>query len=264
MENIIGVYKIINKQNGHFYVGSSINIKKRLDRHQNELEKGIHHSIYLQRAFDKYGKESFDFTVYKITETEDEARELEQKILDTAKCLYNISKKASGGDLISYHPQKDEIIKNISRAVQKRMDTLTTEEKKKIFGKKGKLNPMYGQRHSEEVKKRISEANKGNSFAKGAKRALEQRQRLAKIASQRTGDKNPFFGKKHTEETKQKIAEKRKGILPSNSRKVLIKGIIYESLTDASRKLGVVPATILYRIKSANPKFKEYQYFESQ
>ena len=42
---------------------------------------------------------------------------------------------------------------------------------------------------------------------KGKKASKETREKLSKIASQRTGEKNPFYGKHHTEETKRKISE---------------------------------------------------------
>lgn len=50
------------------------------------------------------------------------------------------------------------------------------------------------------------------------------------------------------------------GKKPVNSKKVKIDNIIYESLTEASRKLNVVPATILYRIRSKN--YPTYEYYD--
>lgn len=47
-------------------------------------------------------------------------------------------------------------------------------------GLKGENHPMYGKHHSEETRKKLSEANKGEN--------------------------NPFYGKHHTEETKKKIS----------------------------------------------------------
>ncbi len=48
---------------------------------------------------------------------------------------------------------------------------------------------MYGKKHSEETKRKISEIKKETS----------------------SGENNPFYGKKHTEETKRKIGEANKG-----------------------------------------------------
>jgi group I intron endonuclease len=44
-----------------YYIGSSANIKKRFGVHRCELNGGYHHSLALQRAWDKYGSGSFEF-----------------------------------------------------------------------------------------------------------------------------------------------------------------------------------------------------------
>ena len=62
---MIGVYFIKNKINGKFYVGHSIDIKYRFRRHLYELKRNIHHCQYLQRAWNKYGEENYEFIIYK-------------------------------------------------------------------------------------------------------------------------------------------------------------------------------------------------------
>ena len=75
----------------------------------------------------------------------------------------------------------------------------------------------------------------------------------------KSGVNNPFFGKRHSEETKKKLSEKRKGKKPTNMKQVIINDVIYESLTDASRQTGIPSPTILWRIKSKNKKYENYQ-----
>ena len=259
---ISGVYKIRNKINGKFYIGSSVDIEKRFWRHHNDLIKGIHHCIYLQRAWDKNGEDQFEFVVEKVCK-EHEARRIEQEILDQKYgSIYNTSRMAGGGDLISYHPNRDLIVKRIGDATREFMDSLTDEERIQKFARKGSRNGMFGRKHTEAVKKKISQLNKGNRYAKGAIRSEKFRKRLSEIASQRTGEKNPFYGKRHSDETKRKNSEKHKGLKPVNMKKVQIDEVVYESLTEASRQLNVVPATILYRIRSKSEKYKTYRYIE--
>lgn len=58
---VIGfIYHIRNKINGKEYIGQTIDIDWRLKKHFLSLEKGTHHSIKFQRAFDKYGKDAFE------------------------------------------------------------------------------------------------------------------------------------------------------------------------------------------------------------
>lgn len=64
-----GVYTITNKLNGKVYVGStSATFGARWRQHRYNFRKGNHHSIYLQRSFDKYGESNFIFEILEITE----------------------------------------------------------------------------------------------------------------------------------------------------------------------------------------------------
>ena len=90
-------------------------------------------------------------------------------------------------------------------------------------------NPMKGKTHTDEVKQRISDANK----------------------------------KPKSEETKRKLSEANKGKKPGNMVKVEIEGIVYESLTDASIKTGINMSTLRNRIKSKNTKYVNYKIYES-
>jgi group I intron endonuclease len=54
-----GVYVIFNTGCGKCYIGSSVNLRDRLMSHSRELSKGKHENIYLQRAYNKYGKDAF-------------------------------------------------------------------------------------------------------------------------------------------------------------------------------------------------------------
>jgi group I intron endonuclease len=55
-----GVY-VISSPSGKRYVGSSVNVKKRLLEHIRNLDRGTHKNIILQRAADKYGLKSLKF-----------------------------------------------------------------------------------------------------------------------------------------------------------------------------------------------------------
>jgi group I intron endonuclease len=92
MENC-GIYKITNTLNGHFYIGSACNLKARKRRHFNDLRKGIHHSQALQRAWDKYGENVFEFSLLQSCEP-DELIKNEQLCLDGLLPAYNVCKMA--------------------------------------------------------------------------------------------------------------------------------------------------------------------------
>jgi len=170
---ICGIYYIKNLINDKVYVGSSIDIFTRWKRHKLELKKGIHHSPKLQKAFDKYGEENFEFCLAESAENRSKATLLEQKWIDKMDCIkngYNINPIANN---VGMMPKSEEHKRKIGDAHLGRK--LTEESKKKIsdahLGKK--TGPCSEQRRknislakigkkpmTEEGKKRLSEYRK--------------------------------------------------------------------------------------------------------
>lgn len=96
-----GIYKIINKANGKYYVGSAIDFDARWWTHRDALLKGNHSNVYLQGAWDKYGEEAFSFEISEeVNGDRAQLLEVEQKHLDKgfgAEEVYNLSPYAAGG-----------------------------------------------------------------------------------------------------------------------------------------------------------------------
>ncbi len=84
LESSCGVYQIKNLVDGKLYVGSSKNLKNRFYNHHNQLKNKCHHSVRLQRAWDKHGEASFEASV--ITYCEEGSRfEIEQSLISETK-----------------------------------------------------------------------------------------------------------------------------------------------------------------------------------
>lgn len=67
---------------------------------------------------------------------------------------------------------------------------------------------MKGKHLSEETKKKIGEASKGNKYALGNRISEETKNRMSEAMK---GENNPFYGKHHSEEAKKKNSEAHKG-----------------------------------------------------
>lgn len=150
LTNVWGIYKILNTINGKFYIGSSVNLRKRLYEHFRELELGIHTNKHLQNAWIKYGKEGFKFQVIEKVEkiTNEELRNLETYYIQKTKCYI---------PTIGYN--------NIPGGIG-----------------------TYGIPCSEEKKLKISEANKGKiAWNKGSSMFGEQKNLLKKVNRQKRG-----------------------------------------------------------------------------
>lgn len=277
---IIGIYKIINKENGKYYVGSSQDIEKRFSRHRYELNNNRHHNILLQRAWNKYGENVFEFDIIESFEeiSKEDLHKVEETYLvkTNFSASYNINKFASGGDMITNHPEYKKVIANKCKAMQKYLESLSDEERKEKRSKPGAKNPMYGKNHTEESKQKMSENirkfydneynfnyKKGLTHTEffGEEKAKEISKKMSKAASLKTGEKNSFYGKHHTEEFKRKASESRIGIYNGKQNiPIIIDDVEYSSLGEASKALDIPITTIRWRVKSKNKKFINYKY----
>jgi group I intron endonuclease len=97
----IGIYTIYCSLNNKYYVGYSKNLKKRIGQHKLRLKKNIHQNIFLQRAYNKYGKDAFEFDILENCE--------EQFLcsLEHYWCnMLNTHNKKYGYNILPTHPNK--------------------------------------------------------------------------------------------------------------------------------------------------------------
>jgi len=241
-----GLYMIRNKINGKKYYGSAKNIEQRWRRHKTDLNKNKHQNIKLQRAWNKYGVENFEFVVLEECPY-DKLLIIEQKYLDQNP-EYNIGKKSSGGDNLTNNPNRKKIIKKIVAGLVKRYGSQTEEEKQEKSEKlKGDKNPNW--RGGTSVKyctcgKKINPSNK-----------------TCNKCCNRTGENNPNYGKPMSEEQKNYYRELFKGkCLHNNNKEIIIDDLEYKSFKEAERILGINWGTIRHRVISKNKKFDNYRY----
>lgn len=149
------VYKITNKVNKKFYIGSSKTLKSRWAAHRWELKYNRHHNAYLQNSYNKYGKEVFEYEVLEWLDNEESLLDREQYYIDSLNACdksvgYNLNTNSSGG----------------GGAVGERNGWYG-----KGYLNSGLLNYFIGKTHTEETKKKLSE-----------------------YATKRIGSLNPNFG----------------------------------------------------------------------
>lgn len=90
-----GIYKIVNKIDGKYYVGSTNNFDKRWLSHRQHLRKNKHYNIKLQYAWNKYGEDSFQYIIEKEILDVSKILDIEQQYLDECRMNtdsnYNLS-----------------------------------------------------------------------------------------------------------------------------------------------------------------------------
>ena len=84
-----GIYKIINKINGKYYVGSSEDIEKRFRIHKQCLNGNYHINPHLQYAWNLYDKNIWDWTIIENVSA-DKLLIIEQK---SDECTFGRNKR---------------------------------------------------------------------------------------------------------------------------------------------------------------------------
>jgi group I intron endonuclease len=229
-----GIYKIVNKINGKYYIGSTKNFILRWERdHKPSLRKGNHHNIHLQHAWDKYGEIAFEFLVLEKV-SNDNLLIIEQKYLDVLK-----KDKESGKDThynISYIAGRiehtDEVLERMKRYACNRTDI----HKQNLKNSRLNLSELT----KEKIKKATSESNKNRVWKEESKMKLSKLMkclissdkyknfrdsRVGRIVSDETRKKLSLCskGKTLSEETRRKISESNKKQIPWCKGKVLVK-----------------------------------------
>lgn len=198
------VYKVTNAINGKCYIGQTIKtLKKRINEHKQNIKLNRYPIVILYKAIKKYGWDNFKWEVIK----ECDSREI-LNIMETFM-------------IIVYKTHMSENGYNMT------------------WGGDG----INGYNHSDETKRKISCANKGNKFWLGKRHSDETKRKISmskkgikiyteKMKEERsilyTGSNNPFYGKKHTIESKFKqriINEKTYRIAFPDEHIEIIKGL---------------------------------------
>lgn len=111
--------------NDKIYIGSTKQcFRVRLNNHLQALRKNNHKNCHLQHAWNKYGENSFEFTILKIC-TKDDTYAWEQKFLDerNKQMSYNINPNATGPSQVPESIRKCtnskiKFLKNVFRIIK--------------------------------------------------------------------------------------------------------------------------------------------------
>lgn len=170
-----GIYYIKNTVNGKYYIGqSSYSIHRRWLLHKWQLRNGIHPNDHLQRAWNEYGEEVFEFKILYLTDKDEPLDDLEIEYISKYNAYSEGYNQTLGGNSNHGYKPSEETKKKIGIANHKR---------------------MLGKKLSPETRKRMS------ASAKGHIKSPEHRKHLSESLT----------GIKRTEEHKQKCREANQG-----------------------------------------------------
>lgn len=95
---VSGIYAIKNKVTGKYYIGCSKHCHKRWKQHKYSLVRGTHHSVKLQRSFNKYGLEAFEFSIIQEVGGLTDLEVMEEEFIQLYQSWangYNVLKKCT-------------------------------------------------------------------------------------------------------------------------------------------------------------------------
>lgn len=190
-----GIYKIEHVASGRIYVGSSINIDKRLSEHKSKLRRCGHENRHLQNAWNKYGSDTFAFSVIEHVADKTTLIQREQHWIDAldAACRPNFN------ILPNAHSALGQVVSTETRAKlsafqSSRPRQPLSAEHRAILSQKAKGRQMHpntraaihaavtGRKFGPEFSAKLSAA------LRGLKRSPETRARLSFVAKHRSQD----------------------------------------------------------------------------
>ena len=198
MKNISCIYKISSPSG--FYIGSAKKFKGRRNQHLSQLRRGIHANIMLQRAFHKYGEENIVFSIIEECDNCD-LIDREQFYIDTLNPQYNIARTA--GRMTGYKftdeqkkRYRDSLLRN-STPEQRKEKAIKARAAWTEESKKSQKIKLTGRKLSPESIEKTRQANIGRpcspekraklALQKGWKHTDESRKKMSDALKGRTG-----------------------------------------------------------------------------
>lgn len=222
------IYAIRHILSGRAYVGSAVDRCRRWKYHKNRLRRRLHHSGYLQNAWNLYGEEAFEWVVLEDLSAQCEGLESNEiRSLLVARehywtelhralkpGIYNLRAISSSNLGVKYSEESKarmsawQVGKKHSKATKEKLAAakkgreLTPEHRENI--RRAMSNPEVRKKMSVNRRKRstLTEAHKQKIglSVKGQKRSKETREKISQWQ----------IGKKLSEETKRRISEAQK------------------------------------------------------
>jgi group I intron endonuclease len=134
-----GIYKIFNIKNDEIYIGSAVNLKNRWNKHKWALKNKKHHSIILQRAFDKYGIDFFKFEIIEYVEVNSLIGR-EQYWIDKYSPTYNVLQKAGSSKGFKHSEETKRKLREMNLGSKNPMFGFKYPKKNNKYPKKNKEN----------------------------------------------------------------------------------------------------------------------------
>lgn len=264
--NVPALYIIKHIPTGKFYVGQTISLGRRISHHFGSLKNNKHACYRLQNLFNESSENDFMFK-YTIINNDKERIDLEEYILkkySNSSSLLNTV--INGGTWI--HERNSERVEEFSKKISE-------SSKARV----GELNSFYGKNHSDESKQKMRESKIGSENPSCWKSVVVNGKYYKNLESASIDLGIPIVTVSHRvnnekyvycnyyepiDEKDIKVVDERLLFDPKiKDIKIAydIEGKIYFSGKDVLKDYPELKgaSSVSYRIKSSNPKFKNWK-----
>lgn len=159
---ISGIYAITSGDK--YYIGSAVNVARRWRTHLSQLNRGVHHSRYLQRAWAKHGAKAFQLALLERVDDRSMLIEREQAWIDRFCPAYNGTKTAGSCAGMKQRPESIEKTASANRGGRRSPET-RAKISEKLKGRRlspehavKAANAFRGRRHTDETRARMAES----------------------------------------------------------------------------------------------------------
>lgn len=207
------IYAISFDGSDRVYIGSTINPKNRLKAHISRLRAGIHHSVAMQRAYDKHGHDAMRFSLIEEVENHN-LIEAEQSHLDA-----------------NWHRRL-----NATKIAKSRLGMRSSEATKRKISQSLKGNSYRsGIPHDQETKAKISESMR-RACAEGRKATVVRPENLAAFNAKVASGERPHPSRN-----------------PERDAQIVARHWATKSLKATAQEFGITPSAVWHVVKRCAP-----------
>lgn len=203
MKRLAGIYLIKWQASSSFYIGSSVNIPRRINDHFNLLRRGKHYNVALTAAYNKYGDTMTYYVMQRVSNCTVDRKphilhDLEQDWVDDLNPKYNRTREVRS-------PSRDpRVASRISKALRGR--PLSLEAKSNLS------KALTGRKLTAIHREAISRGIQGREVSRETRLAIGAANRgRARSPAHRDKIRISLTGYKHTEEARSNMSASQRG-----------------------------------------------------
>ena len=255
-KNKSGIYLIHNNINGKKYIGSGMDLSKRLATYY--FPSRLCDGRYISNSLLKYGHNSFSVVILCILSDtsvyiKKDIISKEQEYINLYKPIYNLNPTAGSSMGFKHSEKSKQLISEFCKG--KPLSNETKQKLSALFS--GESNPFWYKVHSKDTLEKMSKQKVGSLNPMFHKE--KSKEFIEHMYKDKRGSNNPMFGKPKSEETLSKM---RKKVYLYDSSKEFI--ICYDSVKSAVKYLHIAAETISKYLDTKKMYKNKYFYSKLQ